>query len=153
MDDGEERAGEVPETTETTKKAGKPPKASKAKVLAKAKAKPLAKSKAKAKGKPGRACKAAVPPAADEHPVQAKIREILEECSEAGELNNDGKHHHSPPYLPTDFVQLSIYWTRGAVGVKVRDSVDQAWRQVAYFSRPSPCVLTNAALGHYWVGV
>ena len=138
-----------------------------AKSSPKAQAASKAKAKAKTKGKPGRPPKCVSPantvPAESsnrEHagedadvPLRMEIHECLKCCQDAGELDETKKHTHNVASLAHDNAQLSTYWPRGAVGVKVRSSADEAWKQVAYFSRPTRCVGTNIIIAKKWVGV
>ena len=77
----------------------------------------------------------------------------LQACKDAGTLNKKGKHAHpmseSGNLELGDEIQLSVYWTRNAVGVKRK--IDDKFAQVCYFSRPSPCCCTNIVLAKKWV--
>ena len=53
--------------------------------------------------------------------------------------------------------QFSVYWTRKAVGVKMRKNPGETekkakFRQIAYFSKKVPCIYANLALAQEFVG-
>ena len=134
------RSMPLQEESENDKGDGKP--------KVKAKATPKAKAKAKTRA-------AVAAERVTEHEWEPELREeilaCLDECKAAGEMGGKEKHtHRSTPPLD-DFATFSIYWSRFAVGVKVRQSVADKWIQVAYFARDTPCVLTNYMLARRWV--
>ena len=112
----------------------------------------------KGKGKKGDA-EAAGPPqappfgldAAWEQSVKCAVRQCLEECQAAGELHKTCEHTHRDVTAFDSNSQFSVYWSRHAVGVKTRENPTQKWAQVAYFARPSPCILTNVVIAEQWV--
>ena len=125
-------------------------------------ARPQGGVKARAKGWPkGKAkAKASVRTDAPPNPdwpwyagVREKILEVLKECQASGELNQKVKHTHRCVDPVDDNQQFSIYWSRGAVGVKVRGGPSEKWCQVAYFARHTPCCLTNTLIAAEWVCV
>ena len=113
-------------------------------------ASPKAKAKAKAKAQAK-----ALPELVTEHDWEAELRQqladCLKECQEAGEYDTTQKHTHRPAAPFDDYCQFSVYWSRKAVGIKVRTSVSDKWNQVAYFARDTPCVFTNYILANRWV--
>ena len=123
----------------------------------KARAKAKTKAKVKATSQPGTAAQSAAAEPEGANVVahaaacRAAIQAALKTCREAGELGKTGKHCHPIDVLSEDFVQLSVYHSRGAVGVKIRDSITEPWQQVAYFSRPTPCVSSNVVIAKMWV--
>ena len=116
-------------------------------------ANPKAKGKAKAKSVP----KASASPPESltnyewEPDLRKQIKECLAECRSCGEYGTTQKHTHRPVDAYDDFAQFSVYWSRSAVGVKVRNNLSDKWIQVAYFARDTPCVLTNVILAKCWV--
>ncbi len=172
--DGQEQSGD------TTVKSNAPKKRTLApnKELSKQKATPKAKAKGKAKvdkPKAGKA-KAKSKPAAS-HPGESKcendalspeIIAVLKEAKEKAKRMytqcyveghpgclSDHMEQEVPHY---DDFQLSIYWTRRAVGVKMHDENLPAtrgkskttWQQVGYFAGGT-CPYVNIMLADYWV--
>ena len=119
-----------------------------------------ARPKAKAKGKGrGRGQAKTTAPTNDEptnpdwpwhKDVRQRIIDCLHECKAAKELGMTGKHTHRAVESHDENQQYSVYWTRSAVGVKVRGGLADKWNQVAYFAKPSPCVLTNVVIAEEW---
>ena len=116
------------------------------------------KAKAKGKGK-GRGKAKTKAPTNDEptnpdwpwhKDVRQRILDCLHECKEAKELGMQGKHTHRAVEAHDENQQYSIYWTRSAVGVKVRSGLADKWNQVAYFAKPSPCIFTNVVIAEEW---
>ena len=82
--------------------------------------------------------------------VALEVRDCLKLCEASGEFCVKGKHQHEMAQIDVgDGLQLSIYWSRNAVGLK--KEIDGKWTQVCYFSRTSPCCGTNIILAKYWV--
>ena len=84
--------------------------------------------------------------------IEYECMKCLLSCAAADELDIKGKptyDYEAPDLSMHDDLQLNVYWTRNAVGVK--RLIDGALKQVAYFSRPSPTVGTNFILAKYWV--
>ena len=73
------------------------------------------------------------------------------ECMQRGGTCSGYCHMFDLPL--SDVFQLSVYWTRRAVGVKIlkddSDS-DKKFHQVAYFGS-GPCTFANWVLGRIWV--
>lgn len=84
--------------------------------------------------------------------VIADVVGCLNVCrhSEGDDWGEERKHNHDipEPYLGND-LQLSVYWSRSAVGLKKK--ISGKWAQVCYFSRTTPCTCTNIILAKYWV--
>ena len=85
--------------------------------------------------------------------VRSKIKAHLHECSMANELDSKTKHMHCSVEQPEEHESLSVYWSRTAVGVKVRNGLADKWAQCAYFARPSPCPMTNVVIATEWARV
>ena len=129
------------------------------------------KAKAKAKGKRGPKGKRLVPeddpslcegsgsnadlgdPADDAFRghVEQEILECFRACKASPEFGQKGKHTHTEPEIDLrDDLQLSVYWSRNAVGIKHRGR--NAGAQFCYFSRESVCSCSNLILMKYWAG-
>ena len=142
---GLKRAKPLDDDADDEEEKESPPKKSK---QPKAKAKGAAKAKAKPNPKPS----GSSAPSDHDGDQHASLRTEIHDCLRCCEEHDStGKHQHDVASLLHDNAQLSTYWTRGAVGVKVRESVSEAWKQVAYFSRQTPCVGTNCIIAKKWV--
>ena len=108
---------------------------------------PKAKAKGKAKSKPTPEPREQF---AWEPELVAEILACLKECKDAGEYGSTAKHTHRECSPLDDYVQFSVYWSRKAVGVKIRRKLSEKWVQVAYFARDTPCVFTNVILATAW---
>ena len=129
------------------------------------------KAKAKAKGKRGPKGKRLVPeddpslcegsgsnadlgdPADDAFRghVEQEILECFRACKASPEFGQKEKHTHTEPEIDLrDDLQLSVYWSRNAVGIKHRGR--NAGAQFCYFSRESVCSCSNLILMKYWAG-
>ena len=86
-----------------------------------------------------------------EFDVRKAVLECLAECRASGQYEKTCKHtHRNIPEVDSN-AMFSVYWSRVAAGMKIRASPSAKWIQVAYFSRSTPCVLTNAIIGAAWV--
>ena len=94
--------------------------------------------------------------------MRAHICKVLESCSSSDCTHPDWE----PPVFDRKIFQVSVYWSRKAVGVKVakdflakedgkkakgkKESNGKGtkckWQQVAYFCQSTPCIYTNYAL-------
>ena len=86
--------------------------------------------------------------------IVKEVLECLHQCKDAGECYVKGKHTHDMPKLNVDCAyvfQLSVYWSRFAVGIKSRKNNKKDEAQVAYFSQTTPCHATNIILARCWV--
>ena len=82
------------------------------------------------------------------------ILKCLQMCKSCGECGKKGKHTHAIPKLDMDgahHFQLSVYWSRNAVGIKARQN-NVTTGQVAYFAKETPCCATNILLATMWAG-
>lgn len=114
------------------------------------------KRKAKDKGEENRSRKVAKRSPKVEAPVDDKVKkmviDILQECRKT--------HCCHPSFQAYNFnkkaFQVSVYWNRMAVGVKLHKSKISdhkgkgAFAQVAYFGCPSNCTYSNIALAHLY---
>lgn len=171
-----EEAAQHPKSKQPRAKAkakAKGKAAAKAKAESKKKTKPKGKAKAKAKGGKrargdnGEGCgEVEVVDAASAYArrsqesdeiveslrekVALEVQDCLKRCEASGELCVKGKHQHEQAEIKVgDGLQLSIYWSRNAVGLK--KEINGKMAQVCYFSRTSPCCGTNIILAKYWV--
>ena len=84
--------------------------------------------------------------------AHAEILACLRRCQESGSFGQKGKHDHDMPTVETgDDLQLSTYWSRNCVGIKVKDAKGKFTHQVCYFSRSTGCCATNLVLAKHWV--
>ena len=82
--------------------------------------------------------------------VTTEVYQCLQHCKESGELGTKGKHTHKTPAIDCkEVLQLSVYWSRAAVGLKHGGAGN--WNQVCYFGRTTRCTCTNIVLAKHWV--
>ena len=85
--------------------------------------------------------------------VKDQVTSVLHECK---------KSHCTHPsfewFEPSMPVELCVYWTRKAVGIKAerhalknKKAQGTGKAQILYFSGRTPCVYTNIAIGELWV--
>lgn len=117
------------------------------------KAKEANKKPAKAEKKPKRPTGAGT---VDED-AKEKVLAVLRECNES-----HCTHPSWEPFQHDDYFQVSIYWSRQAVGVKVLNDTQTkskgrekskkkaSRKQIAYFSCPTTCTYSNMCLAHLY---
>ena len=82
--------------------------------------------------------------------AKQEILNSLNMCWKAGEIDMKGKHKHAAlDFDGKNELSLSVYWGRGAVGVKRK--VNGKDSQVCYFSKNTHCCNTNIVLARLWV--
>lgn len=132
------------------------PKA-KSKAKAKAKAKAAAKPAGKAKAKSGPKPRSGRPTLLDgkiciDQDVKDLVKATVKECKQSSCFHPNFKMEE----LNKLQTQLSVYWTRKTVGVKMNSKLlkgpqKNKFTQVAYFSSPTPCTYTNIILALKYV--
>lgn len=121
-------------------------------------AEPAKVSKAKAKAKAKSKSKTSTKSPALVDSVVPTLKTLLKECFVPGHKCECDHHCYEVPDNCDENVQLSIYWTRPAVGVKIKESSlpqqvrknKAVWQQIAYFGGGT-CPYVNIALADHYV--